>query len=341
MSRLKYKKLNRRFYPGFPLLPLLILLFLVCGLSFAVGESVIKVEVSYWDKTIYYQGDPVWVKIDVVNNSPGIFRFKVAEQRVFNLNFRVVNLSNVQMENTRAFGIIKNRNIPAFYREVSLTSGERFSFTENLTDYVDLSNAGAYLVYAQFYPELDTSPGSSYLLSDNFLDLSIHPSTGPAAAGSVLPETRAELLPFEDESVMMYLKDQSLAPDEVVDYIIRARQKREWDKFFAYMDIERLLLQNSQEKRSYLLLSEDDRRMRLKEYKETLKLEKDVSGILFFPHEFTVTKTEYTKDEARVLVEELFNQRTYTEIKDFTYYLYRRDGVWFIYNYDVFNRGTR
>lgn len=305
------------------------------------GETGVKVQLSYWNKAVYYPGDPVWLKIDIVNDSPQVYRFKVADQRVFNLNFRVTDLSNLQMENTKAYGSQKNKNVPAFFREVSLATGERFSIIENLVEYVDLGKPGAYRVYAQFFPELDVSAGAYFMLSQNLLDLSIHPDLSDRQVPAAFVYAKPELLPFEDESLMMYLKEESLAPDEVVDYIIRARQKREWDKFFSYMDLEKLLLQNSMEKRSYIQLSESDRRMRLAKFRETLKQEQDTSGILFFPTDFSIMKTEYTIDEAKVLVEELFDQRTYIEVKEFTYYLYRRDGVWFVYNYEVFNRGTR
>ena len=55
------------------------------------------------------------------------------------------------------------------------------------------------------------------------------------------------------------LKKQSLPPDEVVEYTIQARQLSQWNKFFLYLNVENLMLEDPDAKRRYNRSPEADR----------------------------------------------------------------------------------
>ncbi len=68
--------------------------------------------------------------------------------------------------------------------------------------------------------------------------------------------------------------------------------------------------------------------------------EKIDEDILMIPTEFEILKTTYTPREAVVEVLQKFAQRGFKEVKRYTYYLYRKDDIWVIYNYETRNMGT-
>jgi hypothetical protein len=71
-----------------------------------------------------------------------------------------------------------------------------------------------------------------------------------------------------------------------------------------------------------------------------LSSEKIDEDILMIPTEFEILKTTYTPREAVVEVLQKFAQRGFKEVKRYTYYLYRKDDIWVIYNYETRNMGT-
>ena len=66
-------------------------------------------------------------------------------------------------------------------------------------------------------------------------------------------------------------------------------------------------------------------------------VDKDIQVV---PQEYTILNTQYTASRATVTVEMKFRYRDYTEVKEYTYHLERRDRVWMITEYEVANVRT-
>ena len=151
-----------------------------------------------------------------------------------------------------------------------------------------------------------------------------------------------------DERVSAQLDDRtgeiltrvSLPPDEVVEYVITALQDGAWNRYFLYVDIEGLLQSDSARARSYARLSDSDRQVRLDAFADELETALADPLISAIPTTFTMVRTTYDPDEATVLVDEEFRFPTFAETKRYTYFLRRRDRVWYIYDYAVTNLGT-
>jgi hypothetical protein len=259
---------------------------------------------------------------------PHGFRFELSNYRVFNIDFDVRTTNNRKLEHTEKYIIRKKTKQPIFFRDITLQTGERYGFIEDLTDYIRITEPGAYLVTALFYPDLNAGVDQTPLRS-NTLHLTVRP-----------PEEEPELKTIQDYEKMAVLQRESLPPDEVVSSTIQARQRSQWDKFFLYLDLESLLRRNPTRERQYLSLSEEEQRQMLQEYKEDLKNERVEGDIVVIPSDFSIMKTTYTPTEGKVIVREEFQYQNYTEIKQYTYYVRRRDQVWFIYDYEVENLGT-
>jgi hypothetical protein len=299
---------------------------------FAAGDSGVTLAISYSQKRIYYLGDsqnPVLLDAVLANNSDRTFRFKIAENRFYNLDFEVSTPSNLLLDHSQKFIRSKNLNQPVFFRDVSLEPGERYGITLNLNDFVEFTKPGLFTVQALFYPELSSPPGVAAPLRSNPLALSLRPAV-------VFPEEKARI---EAETGALIAREP-LPPDEVVAYTLKARQKSQWEKFFLYLDLESLYMQNPGKAESYRRMSDENRRAALEAFRRQLSSQVVDTDIVLVPSEFEILQTSYTPFEATVLVIEKFRQRDFTEIKRFTYYLSRKDRIWLITRYETMNLGT-
>lgn len=291
-----------------------------------------SVSIKYYDRTMYYPGNadtnPVFVHISIKNNSAETMRFKLADDRMFSVDFTAYTIKNSQLSQTEK--LIRNRttNQTVYFREISLETGEEYSFIENLKDYIEITEPSIYYVELKFYPELYKS---KYLeVPSNRLTLEIRPS--PSAASS-------SFLPVKNKSAEL-LKPEEISPDKVVEQTIIARQKSLWDQYFLYFDVEAMLQRNASAKRRYASSSADERAKMLKNYKADLMQSRIDNDIVAVPEKFEIEKTVYSKTEGTVTVTEWFKYPNYHEKKSYVYKVRQREGIWQIYDYTVTNLGT-
>ena len=291
-----------------------------------------SVSIKYYDRTMYYPGNPdtnpVFVHISIKNNSARTMRFKLADDRMFSVDFNGYTIKNLQIPQTE--NVIRKRttNQTVYFREISLETGEEYSFVENLKDYIEISEPSVYYVELKFYPELYKSKYLS--VTSNRLSLEIRPS--PSAASSAV-------LPVKNKSAEL-LKPEEISPDKVVEQTIIARQKSLWDQYFLYFDIEAMLQRNAPAKRKYISSSAEERARMLKNYRADLMQSRIDNDIVAVPDKFEIERTVYSKTEGTVTVTEWFRYPNYHEKKSYVYKVRQREGIWQIYDYTVTNLGT-
>jgi hypothetical protein len=316
---------------------------LLFAVSAALSAGEVSLSIRYYDMRIYYLNtDPILVQVTITNNGPDPYRFKLADERVFSLDFDVRTTTNRSVE--AADWLIRRRSTAQqiYFRDILVEAGESFSFVEDLRDYSRLSQSGVYVVQAKIYPELyqatvtvgnTVSPvnSSNIPLESNRLSLSVRlpPLAGPDGVPMALDvETNAILV------------REPLPPDEVVSYILTARQKEQWEKFFLYLDLEAMLSRDAARRRQWIAESEEGRQRMLDRYRRDLQsaiIDGDISTI---PKNFIIERTAYGVEEGTVTVLEYFQVGQYTERKRYTYYLRRSDNIWTIVDYVVVNLGT-
>lgn len=311
-----------------------------------------SVSIKFYDKTMYYPGNspdnPVYVKVTIANTGSETVRFKLADDRMFSLDFTGYTVKNSKLEHTSTFIRKRSTNQTVFFREIALEAGEEYSFVENLKDYLVIPEPAIYYVELKFYPELYRTQLASVkekksnsvpmtlvayqndFIITNRLTLEIKPS--PSAASVVaLPLTAG---------TKEILKPEPISPDKVVEQTIIARQKSLWDQYFLYLDVEELYIQDGVRKRKYNAESADMRARMLENYKLDLRQTRIDRDIVAIPISFEIEKTMYSATEGTVTVKEWFQYDTFKEIKRYTYYVRQRDGIWRIYNYSVENLDT-
>jgi len=232
-----------------------------------------------------------------------------------------------------------------FFREIAVESGESFSFVEDLRNYVNVKEPGSLVVKAYLYPELfrpgiskmaALGGGSAYapafgLLESKRLSLSIRPPvvTGPDG------------IPIEmDVATNAVLVRERFAPDQVVEYMLTARQRSQWEKFFLYLDLESMLARDAVRQRKWLTESEEGRRRMIEQYRQELRNDVSDGTISVIPTDFSIERTQYNNFEGSVTVLERFKNNNYTELKRYIYSVRLKDNIWTIVDYSVVNLGT-
>jgi hypothetical protein len=323
-----------------------IVLALVLGILSVPAFADIGLSIRYFDKRIYYLADdPIFVQITIANTSPSTYRFKLADDRAFSIDFDVRTMTNLAVNPAEPLVNRRSTNAQVFFREITVESGESFSFVENMRNYVQLDKSGVYVVQVRMYPELFRVAGtggtpvslgaSGVPLESNRLSLNIRP---PALSATV---SGPGGLPLAlDVETNANLVREKLPPDQVVNYILTARQKSQWEKFFLYLDLEALIIRDAPRQRQWLAESEEGRQRMIARYRSELEAAVTDGDIATIPMEFQIELTRYSAEEGTVSVLEKFKTGNYIERKRYTYYLRQRDDVWTIVDYTVLNLGT-
>lgn len=291
----------------------------------------VEFNIRFYDRRIYYvESDPIYVQVTITNNSPDPYRFKLADDRIFSIDFDIRTTLNRQVPSADSLIRKRTQLNQIFFREIAIESGESFSFVEDLRDYASFQTSGSFRVRAYIYPELYKS-SSTQALESNYLSLSLRPPSIQGPDG----------LPLEmDTATGAALVRQRLSPDDTVAYTLTARQQSQWEKFFLYLDLETMLSRDAVQKRKWNAENEEGRIRMVAEYRKNLQNSTIDGDISVIPTTFEILRTVYNNDEGTVTALLKFRMPTYTELKRYTYFLEKRDNFWIIVNYSVEGLGT-
>jgi len=320
---------------AFPIIKLAAVLLLGCfsltGLYAIDYSGQVEFEIRFYDRKIYYvESNPIYIQVTLTNKSPLPYRFKLADDRAFSVDFDIRTMTNRQLPYADALVSKRNQNIQVFFREITIESGESFSFVEDLREYISFGQSGSYRVRARVYPELYRTSRIPPIES-NHLNLNIRPELIRDSYG----------IPVEtDIATGAALVKQRLPPDEVVSYMITARQQSHWERFFLYLDTEAMFQRESLRRRRYQAANEDERRRMVIEYRQNLQNALVDGDIVVVPTSFEIMRTVYNNDTGTVIVIQRYRFPAYTELREYTYTLVRKDNFWIIVDYNVQARGT-
>ncbi|MDA3949738.1 MAG: hypothetical protein PF508_10995 [Spirochaeta sp.] len=280
------------------------------------------------NEEIYFPDSVIELYITIENETARTHRFQLADDRAYNLEFVMRDESNAPVE-AEEDGIIPGELNQVFYRTISLEPGDRFSFVERLTDYVTPNRPGLYTLETRFYPELISVADQDVLVS-NPVTVSIRPGETPER------RTQERFVAVAEQQ----LQRRQLPPDETVSYMIEARRQGNWDRFFLYLNVEKLFRQSDARDRRYTRgASEAAQREMLDEYRQELRnaSEPADTALTVVPDSYRIIETSYRPTEGTVVAELNFDFDRYRERKRYTYQLERRNGFWEIIGYSVTN----
>ena len=296
------------------------------------GYADADVSISFYDRTMYYPSstddNPIYVHVAIANKGTETLRFKLADDRMFSMDFTAYTIKNSSLPRNESLVIKRSSNQTVYFREVAIEPGEEYSFIENVKDYVAFAEPSMYYLELSFYPELYKM--NTVSLSSNRLSLEIRPAPSAAASSFHAVASGSASL----------LKPEAISPDKVIEQTIIARQKSLWDQYFLYMDVEQMMLRNADVSRKYNAASASERARLLDTYRADLMQNRIDYDIVAVPERFSIENTSYTQVSGTVTVTEWFRYPNFSERKRYVYKLRQRDGIWQIYDYNVTNLGT-
>jgi len=313
---------------------------IVPGIAEASANGTVDFSIRFFDRRIYYaETDPVLIQITVTNNTPATYRFKLADERAFSIDFDVRTTTNRPLEPAESLIRKRTQYQQVFFREIAVEAGESFSFVEDLRDFVKLGEPGAFVVSAKLHPELyrtdaadRTAAISVPVLESRRLSLNIRPPVIPGPDG----------VPLDlDVATGAVLAREKIAPDQVVDYMITARQRSQWERFFLYLDLEAMISNNSARRREWQNESAEGRRRMVERFRQELRAPIVDNTISVVPTEYVIERTQYNNSEGTVVVLKRFRTGNFTDNKRYTYILQRKDDIWMIVDYSVTHLGTQ
>lgn len=302
----------------------------------AADGAKAEVSISFLNRGVYYPGSaeerPIWVSCTITNVGTETYRFRLAEDHFFSVGFSAVTMRNRALPQSGEWLQRRARSGQVYFREITLEPGESYSFVENVKDYIAITEPGIYVLECAFFPELRRLPDySESNMASNRLTLEVKPEPAAAQAAGFLPA---------DEATGGILRSQAIAPDEVVAQTLSARQRSQWERFFLYLDLERMLESDPAKRARFIAASEAVRLDMIENYKAELMQSRAENEISLIPSEFQIERTAYSGNEGTVTAIEWFDYADFRERKRFTYTLARRDNIWRITGYTVDNLGT-
>ena len=308
----------------------------MAGVCVFSAAAEIDLSIRFYDKKVYHisgtVGEPIYVQVTVTNRTPAPFRFKLADERVFSVDFDIRNLANQSLAPADYLLRKRSESRNVYFREVAIEPGESFSFVEDIRNYAALRDPGSFVVQARIFPELFretsiSSPRGEPLVS-NRLNLNLMPQALPGPDG----------IPFQmDVETGAVLVRERIPPDEVIAYMLNARIKSQWEKFFLYMDMEAMITNDSVRRRGWLNESEEGRIRMMAKYREDLMSSIVDQDIATIPSDYRIENTSHNGEYATVVVIEWFREGRIIERREYTYNLRRRDDIWTLQNYTVVN----
>ncbi|HOJ64756.1 MAG TPA: hypothetical protein PLE45_10085 [Spirochaetota bacterium] len=294
----------------------------------------IKISIELANPKIYRVGDEIILNINVYNPTNTEKSFLMAQDKKFSFDIEMVNMQNRAIDYKKEYIISVNRPQAIFNSLIRLGSLEGYSYQIALNDYFDINVPGQFYIKARFFPNLKLNfmgtPSNNEAIISNQLTINIRPK-------DIKEEYIAEIKSIEEEK-KLYAEKKS--PDEVVTYMLEARMNQEWEKFFLYLDLEKLIEQNSIFKDKIKKVDIEKKKEVIDSYKEYLK-RNTIDEISYLPHSFKILKTEYTEGKGKVDVLIEFKYIDYIEKKYYTYFLSKKGNIWYIDSYQVMNLGTK
>lgn len=289
----------------------------------------VRVTIRYFNKQIYYMGQPIIVEIEVANQSYEPFLFITSYKKEFTFDFEITSTTNRKIPHSKNYIINRHQFETVLNDEITLKKDEIYGVRINISEWFDFENPGEYIIKGVFYPSLAVNPEIK-IYSFNQLHLTLR------------PPYREEIRKKEREQEIERLKAESLPPYETVRVMLNALMNRDFEKYFLYIKFDKFIMQFSNARKKYLAAKDVNKPDVIEKFKEYLKGENEMESIPYsetIPADFEIEKTIIEKRDARILVTEEFKYKNLIEKKQYTYYLHKYGDKWLLESYTVVNIG--
>jgi hypothetical protein len=304
------------------------LMIVFMTLAAALPATDVQVTIRLYDEEVYFPDSTIHIHVQVWNRSAERQQFRLADDRMFNLDFDVTGPDNRRVDGTPQFTIGRSSN-QVFYRTVVLEPDDRFSFVERLDSFVRIDQPATYTVQASFYPSLHMPQQTNRAIRSNAITLVVRPGYSQEIRQDMRFEQIAELA----------LQRERLSPDEIVDLMIAARRENNWERFFLHVNLEKIYRQAAERNRRFQLMGEREQLELLRQFRTSLQQQPDIQDaeLVLIPDDYEILETRYSMNEGSVVVRMYYDHLRFRERKLYTFRFERRNGFWEVIAYQVQN----
>lgn len=271
-------------------------------------------------KVVFEQQESILVQFFVKNQERKVIDLKIADMFFLNFSFTVKNLQNQMMSEKNEFFLYKqenerNRN----YRTVRLAPGDIYGKTVNLSDIFNFDKIGFYVIQGYFYP-----------VPFGFHDINSYPSNTIRVNvhyGQRRMAIARQIARQEQQEV-----EKVRNPNETIEFMLNAKLKKNWEHFFRYMDLSRVIELYPDFYRQYSSIQPSKRKALMEKFKEYLKdyLEEQMVS-------FDVYRTVINREDAIVYTNIIYEHRSVKYKKRYVFQLNKRGNYWYLYHFYVMN----
>ncbi len=311
-------------------------IFILCLSSQEVSyelfpDLVMKVELG--NPKIYKEGDNIYLNVVLLNKSGTVQSSYISEDKRHSFDFSIVTTRNQEIEYKKEYITYFYRVQNIYMSKITLMEEEGYLYKILLNDYYDLNMTGQFYITGYYYPNLKTNNDRSNAIKSNQLVINIREKNFD-------DRHFVNTVEIDDTNGTPVETLKKIPPDEVVDYMLSARMKRNWDRYFLYMDMNELIKTNTIFGRDFNKKNLEQQRELIKNYKDYLKKD-NINDINFLPHKFDIVKTTYSQSEAKVDVIVQFKTLDFIEQRYYTFFLHKNGEYWFVYSYEVMDMGIK
>ncbi|ASQ29372.1 hypothetical protein CDQ96_03095 [Borrelia miyamotoi] len=306
-------------------------LTVVSFMLFSRDYKGLDFKIKFFNQSIYRVNSNVSIEVSLSNSSDDLLTLEIGDINTFGFDFDVTGTTNIKVK--RPLEYVRNRakNIAIPVRTLTLRPNERFSVVMNLNQFVQFDKDGVYFVKGVFFPDI-SDPQKS--IESNVITLFLKPKMGNGAEEFDFSNLTS------NHEIQNVLKRENLSPDKVVEYLFSALRLGNKEKFFLYIDIESLILNDRSKSYLYKQELKSGSNNMLEEYKEYLwnSSNSDISRV---PSKFSIVETTYTDFTGKVVSDVYFDDGHFYVARRYTFFLKKYDYCWIIYDYTVQNTGIK
>lgn len=296
---------------------LLLIFIVILFFSSTTAKENIKCFIKFRSETIYFINQPIIIKFEIYNDTKDDFFIELSDDEFYNFDFKIFSEKGDRVNYSKGYIIAKRNKEKVFTRTILLNPGQSFSVEIDISKWFDFHQATTYYIQGIFYPSLSINEP---IITQNILKLDLNPA---------LITQKEEKLKREVEVREKKTLDlKGLPPYKIVEMALEARQKRDWDLYFATFDYDKIMPSYNKYKTKYLYASEKQRLQLIEEFKKDM-ISQFYNDLVYFE----IKRIVIEKDKSTVEVYLEYKYKNYIEKFECEYYLNLKNQVWLITGY--------
>ncbi len=295
----------------------LILFFFIVNYAFA---NDLKVTINF-DETTFRLNSDIFIDVKIINNSKERKIIKLSPLDYESFYFFLRTSENEVIDYKDAYKLKTTEVISSIndIKEIILDPDESITRKINLDEIFDFRKTGFYYIKVNYYPEPENK--LFFYESENYKFLVKSPI--------IVNQMEKE---FENKKTKKIEEVKKLPPYEIVDDLLDAKMKKDWDRFLYYFDLEKLIYSFQNFGKMYENAKTGKRKFEvLEDFRRYLTVHWQ-DRIL----SYQILEAYVKSDEATVDADVEYKVRNLSYILRYTFKFYKNsENEWKIYDYTV------